>query len=700
MTRRPSPLRGRRPSFDPKQLLPSKTGPAEEDGSLRQRATLRVGIVGAALAFGLLLVAGRAAALMLLPDPRLEQKAQVQFEKSVQIEGRRGDILDRNGVVLATTVDLKSLHADPARIDPADVAPLAAALAPLLGLDAARLEKRLSRRSRRDVLLARDLTPAAARRAREAVSLATAERKSLRGALFTRDQSRRFYPGRHEAASLIGLVGHTGAGMAGIERTLDRTLRGEVHKYLLWRDRKGRRVTPEVVDADGGQTVVLTLDRRIQHIAEQALDRTMAETEAQKAYAVVLDVHTGEILAIANRPTQNPNDTSEYDSARFKNHAALDAIEPGSVFKPFIAAAALEEDMVRPETLVDCEQGRWRVGRKTITDDHPHGKVTVSDVIKFSSNIGAAKLGLKLGPERTLGYLQDFGFSRYTGLDLPGETRGAMRKPGSIKTIELATTSYGYGVTSNAIQLAAAFATLGNGGVRMQPRLVKELRNEDGDVVRAFTPEVDRRVVSEVVARQVVVMMESVIQQGGTATRARVPGYRVGGKTGTAWKHVDGGYSATDRIGSFVGLIPTDAPRLAIAVVVDTPKFAKYGGLVAAPAFAEIGGAAMRVLGIPADPTLMDGGVTDGATTALADRIARRLDAADAAPMTEPELQWSASGALRTPDLTGLSLRDALVTLQGSGLDVQTTGSGRVARQAPAAGAPIAPGQRVEVVLQ
>lgn len=686
------------PPFDLDQLRPRRDRPAEPDAEVRTRAVGRIRWVGGGLALCFVALSAQASTLMLLPDSRLEAKARVQFEESVQIEGRRGDILDRNGNLMATTVELKSLHADAMRLEAGDAELLASVLSPLLGLDETRTVHRLSDPSRRDVLLARDLTPDRAQKARKAVRDAR-NGKAMRGVLWTRAQPTRYYPARDEGASLIGLVGHNGSGLAGLERTLDRLLRGEVYKYVLWRDRKGRRVTPERVDAESGKTVVLTIDRRIQHVVDTVLEETMTLTGAEKAYAVVMDVETGDVLALGNRPTQNPNDTRLLDLTLFKNHAAMDAIEPGSVFKPFVAAAALEEELVRPETMVDCEGGAWKVGRKTIHDDHPHGLVTVSEVIKYSSNIGAAKLAFELGPERTLGYLKDFGFARRTGLDFPGETRGVMRSAGRIKPIELATTSYGHGVTANAIQLASAVATLGNGGLRMEPRLVAELRDEEGTVLREMPPEDDRRVVSEEVARQVVVMMESVTDEGGTGTRAKVPGYRVAGKTGTAWKHIGSGYSSTARIGSFVGLIPSDRPRLGIAVVVDTPTIgSSYGGIVAAPAFAAIGEASMRILGVAPEPTLLEDGdprKPDEPNPEAPDSLSSLLP-----PEAAPELQWTEDGTLRTPDLSGLSMRDALVTLQGAGLTVSTRGSGRVTSQTPSPGAPLAPGSAVEVTFQ
>lgn len=681
---------------DWRRLLPDRTLPPERDGAVRSRAAIRLATVGLFLGLGYGLLSARAAWLMLVPDERLERKAQVQFEESVRVMGRRGDLLDRDGRILATTVKLQELRADPSRLDAAQIRFLAEGLAPRLGLSVDHLVKRLSRPGRQNVLLAKDLTPDEAAGMKSLASTLAKENHRLRNVLWTEDMPRRFYPGGEEAAPLLGIVGRNGIGMAGLERSQDRALRGRVFKYVTWRDRKGRRVTPESTNAEGGQSLVLSVDRRIQHAVELALDEAMERTQAEAAFAVVVDVRTGDLLAMGNRPTSNPNDTSEIDLKDLKNRAAMDAIEPGSVFKPFVAAAALEEGLVTPETIIGCEGGAWRVGRATIHDDHPKGDLTVSDVIKYSSNIGAAKLAFKLEAQRTTDYLREFGFGRYSGLGFPGETRGIMRSPNNIKPIELATTAFGQGVTSNTMQLAYALATLGNDGVRMQPRLVIEERDEHGELLRRTEPAPDRRVVSTKVARQVVAMMQTVTEEGGTGTRARIPGYRVAGKTGTAQKVIDGAYSPTARVGSFVGLVPADDPRLAIAFVVDTPtEGISYGGIVAGPGFAAIGAAGMRVLGIAPDPTYLQ----DDASPGTAER-ARDPDAVLArAPTASPELQWTDAGNLRVPDLSGLTLRDALVTLQGAGLSIQTHGSGRVVAQSPASGAALTPGGTVEVTL-
>ena len=689
-----------------RQLLPSRKTGAEADGAIRTRSAVRVAWVGGIVAVGYLLLVARASSLMLLPDPQLEAKARIQFEEAVEVHGRRGDIVDRNHTLLATTVDLFELHVDPwflqqppkkGRPNVADpVHLLAEVLSNELDLDATHLAERFRRKGRRDVRVATELTPGQLHRIETAVKAAASERDSrLRSVLFSDATPSRFYPGMSDAAPLLGLVGHNGVGRAGLERTLDAKLRGETYKYVLWRDRKGRRITPERIHAEEGQSVVLTLDRRIQDIAERAMAAAVERTGAQSAYTVVMEVTTGEILAMVSLPSQNPNDGASISMDMFKNHAAMDAIEPGSVFKPFVAAAALEEKLYTPSSPVDCEGGAWRVGRKTIHDDHPHGVVTLTEVIKYSSNIGSAKLAFKLGAKRSLGYLEDFGFSRSTGLGLPGETRGAMRSPSSIKPIELATTAYGHGVTANAVQLASAVATLGNEGVRMQPRLVRAVENRHGEVIEAYPPREDRRVVSVETARQTVRMMETVTEKGGTGTRARIDGYRVAGKTGTAWKHMNGAYSSTARIGSFVGLVPAEAPRLAIAVVVDTPTIgSSYGGIVAGPAFAEIGAGALRVLGVEPDPELLD-----------EDDLPRRTpDTDDEDDLLQatlaPELTWTEDGRLRVPDLTGLSLRDALHTVQGAGLALSIEGSGRVHRQIPGAGTALDAGAPLVLRLQ
>ena len=647
---------------------------------------------------GAFAVTGRAAWLMLLPDSRLEHKAQAQLAEPREERGRRGDLLDAQGNVLATSVRLGELHADPLRLGEERVRRIAPQLARILGKDAAEIEGRLLRDlSRQDVLLARELQPDQEAQIRALRRELRKEDKELDAALFMRYAQRRFYAGQGDGAALLGLVDAQGRGSEGLEALLDGDLRGRLYRTLTLRDRKGRSINAEVVEPPPGRSARLTLDRRIQHAADEALAETIRTVGAQAAHAVVVDVRTGALLAVANQPTANPNAITAGELALLRNHAMQDSIEPGSVFKPFVAAAALADGLYEADSMIDCELGAWRVGTNTIHDDHPKGAITVSEVIKYSSNIGAAKLALELGAEKTLRYLKDFGFGRSTGLGLPGESRGLLRPAHSIKPIELATTSYGHGATANAAQLAYAMAALGNNGVRMKPRIV-DAWIENGTVVQEHPPEIDREVVDAETARAVVQMMETVTDEGGTGTRARISGYRVAGKTGTAWKHIPGGgYSDTDRIGSFVGLVPADNPRLAIAVVVDTPTIgSKYGGIVAAPAFARIAAASMQFMGVPPDPALVTEKKPSSGSAPKTDPAVAAL----ALPEAEPALLWMGTGAFVMPALEGRSLRDAFATLQGAGLEVVTRGSGRVAETSPPAGAPLPPGARVELVLK
>ena len=676
-------------------VTPTRLPDREADEVVRVRSAGRIVWVGVGIALSYVVLVGQASSLMLVKDDRIAARAKIQFEEAVEVRGARGDILDRNGRILATSVELAALHADPDGLTAEARTLLANTLAPHIERTSVEVAQRLAIPGRRDVLLARGLTPAQTSRIRADVREAATQHPVLRYRIWTEDEPNRYYTGQHAAAPLLGVVGRNGRGLAGLERTLDRTLRGETYKYVLWRDRKGRRVTPETPKAAPGKTVILTIDQAIQEATERALDRAMEETGAEAAFAAVVDAKSGDLLALANRPTQNANNTRNLDLKLFKNRAAMDAFEPGSVFKPFVAAAALEEGEVRPETIINCEGGSWVVGRKRIGDDHPKDEIPVSEVIKYSSNIGAAKLAFRLGPERTLSYLSDFGFGRKSGLDLPGETRGLMRSPDSIKPIELATTSYGHGVSSNLIQLAYAMQTLANEGVRMMPRLVAEVRDAEGELIQRTVPTKDRRVVSARTARETVDMMALVTEEGGTGTQARIPGYVVAGKTGTAWKHVDGGYSDTDRIGSFVGLVPAEDPVIAIAVSVDTPTIGlSYGGIVAGPAFSQIGAESLRLLGVEPDPALL-AEEADTPPQAPEDLL---TDVSEAE--VRPALTWTESGSLAAPDLSGLSLRDTLLTLEGAGLAVRFEGTGRVADQNPAPGAPLGPGDQVAVVLR
>jgi cell division protein FtsI (penicillin-binding protein 3) len=660
---------------------------------VRSRAKWRIRLIGVVM-LGLMGVTGlRGIQLAVSPNDRTIRAAAVERWDQVSIQARRGEILDRNGHRLATSVATPNIVVDPILVDPAHLDALAAELHTVLDLPVDELKDKLTRTSRY-VRLAMRVHPSVAARI-EALD---------EPALWVERSSHRYYPEETLASQLVGFVDNDNGGREGLEAELDPYLRGGELLLQRRRDRRGMSVDTPVtagLDLNVGMDVHLTLDRQIQRMAERALDEVMLHAAPKSAYAVVIDVRTGDVLAIANAPTFNPNAMTEDPTPR-KDHVVQDAIEPGSVFKPYTAAAAIEEGLVEPDTKIDCESGHWAIGRATVHDEHPHGVVTISDVIKYSSNIGAAKLAFKLGAKTFLDYVAAFGFGDRTGIQLPGERTGAVRQADKIKPIELATTAFGQGVTATPLQLAMATAAIANHGVRMKPRLVSLVEDAHGVPEFIQKPTVAQRVVSAKTADEVAQMMITVTEAGGTATRAIVPGYLVAGKTGTAQKAEAGHYGA-GRIGSFVGFIPADNPVLAIAVSVDEPSIgSKFGGIVAAPAFAEIAGQAMRYLGIAPDPALMD--LRNPAIPR--ERAAEPEDqvVAGVTPPVEIDEQTLAlawNGASWTlPDFAGHPVREVLANLEGSGLGIRVEGSGRAVSQQPPPGATLAPGDTLVVAFR
>ncbi len=653
-------------------------------GRARHRSTVVMAVVG----LGYTVLALRAVPLMLMPDDRLQAQAATQFQEAKEVRAPRGDILARDGTVLATTVRMPGLHADPSHIPQGRIDEISLELSRLIPVEADVIAEQLSRSHRQDVLLSEQISPDAIAPI-EALDRALNEDMEEKKNLFwSPEEPVRYYPGRELGAQVLGIVARNGTGVEGIESRLDSDLKGSTFRFLQERDRRGRSISTELETrsrAHAGDSVTTTLDPYVQRAAEDALDELVERSEPLSATAVVMDVRTGEILAIANRPTTNPNDRAGRDSAKMRNHAVADAHEPGSVLKPFVVALAVEDGLVSPESLIDCEGGRFSIGRTTIRDDHAHGVVTVSEVVKYSSNIGTAKLAFELGAERVIGGLKDFGFTRYTGVPLPAEVPGFLRDPATIKPIELATTAFGQGMTATALQLASGLQTLGNGGVRMQPLLVTRIEDRHGQLEFSARPEELGRPISQLTAEQTVQMMATVFEDGGTGQRIRIPGYTAAGKTGTAQKVVDGRYSPTARVASFIAVAPATDPRIAIVVMADTPtKGSRYGGTVSGPAFQLIAERTLRYLGVA--PDRLD---EDPLPAVQAEETLSLPPVA--------ELSWTESGELRIPDFSGMSMRDVLVAVDGSGLSLAVRGSGSASSQSPPPGSPLRPGDRLEV---
>ncbi len=702
-----------RPPVPPKEPLLTRiqnwfdvsNEPEVIDTERRPESFHRLKIGGGLLGIGLALLMVRAGYLMLWPNPKLAQVTKQQYENTEIIRGRRGDILDRNGHLMATSVSLYDVILSPIHIPDAHLDLVVNLLQEHLGVDPIKTRTTILEKKSIDsqyLVVAREVTPLAYDGLLRGIRAIYREgdkafRSSFRSVksqgISSEKNTYRYYTGKSDAAPLLGgFSNHSHRGVSGIEQQYDKTLRGMEFATIRIRDRQNQSViqlTPEEMapQAQDGKNLALTLDRRIQHITDKAIAKAVDTAKAESGFAVVVDVETGEILASSSQPTGNINDNTIFKNGILQHHGLVDAYEAGSVLKPLVVASAMNEGLFTPDTLIDTNNGRMRVHGATIRDDHPKGIMSVTEVIKYSSNVGAAKVALELGKESTVDYLRKFGFGQETGLNFPAEPRGVLYSAERLKPINLITMSYGYGLTTTLTQLAMAYAALGNEGVLMKPLLVKEVTNSNGEVIESFEPTEQEQVVSPRVARQMLTMMETVVDDG-TAKKAQVPGFRVAGKTGTAKKAAAGGYSETARIGSFIGLIPADNPKLAIAISIDTPtEGLSYGGVVAAPAFSEIAEESMKILGISPDPTLLK-----EIPTAEKEEII--------VATAPPELIWTEKGEIIVPDLTGLTLRDALSTLQVANLNLRFQGSGRITTQVPVAGTRLLPQEDLEIVLR
>jgi len=626
----------------------------------------------------------RAVVLQVYEREHLRELAQDQYVRQIEIPARRGDIFERNGLPLAQSVEVDSIWVDPSLLP--NLASSARSLARALHVDPEELQVRFAK-AKRFAWVKRQAKPE---------EVAAVRALALAGIGFTREP-RRFYPHRELAAQVIGIAGLDGTGLEGLEAAFDEELSGQNLQLLGLRDAKGRKLLTQGTlypPNRQGASVTLTLDRQIEYFSEKALAKAVEEAKALSGMAVVLNPRTGEILALANFPTFNPNTPYESSRELFRNRAALDLFEPGSTFKSFAIAAALDQGSIKAEDMFYCEEGAWDVGRHTIHDTHPHGWLGPGKILQVSSNIGAAKIAQVLGRERLVRYYERFGFGERAQLGLPGEARGSVPFPKA--DVSLATAAFGHGVSATAVQLAAAYGALANGGVLMRPWLVSKVTDPDGAVLLQRRPTEIRRAISAKTAAQVLSMLEGVVEKEGTAPRAKMAEYRVAGKTGTAQKvdPVAGGYS-DKRIASFAGIVPAEDPRAVILVVIDEPKTDVYGGLVAAPAFKEIAAATMAYLGVaPSRPRALG-------APALAVNPADRDDAklrpaAGASDVTE----LSDRGSVRVPDVRGSLGRDAVERLLTAALQPRLSGSGRVVSQTPPAGSIVEKGSRVSIELR
>ena len=649
-------------------------------GAVKRRVVVLLCVLGGWSA----IVEARLIHLQILEHDDMLARASDQQNTTIPLTPPRGDIVDRNGQMLAYSVDGRALVADPKSIEkaPEVAAQLCRALGGCSPERRSALLKGLTRRASstgesapfvRFSFLDRQLTP-------EQVPLI--EALKIKG-IWTQPQPRRYYPKLDLAAHVLGFVDIDSKGLGGIERAYDAVIRGRQGHMLVQVDARRKRMDSRVQDApEPGASVELTLDMYLQHIVERELAAGVEANRAAGGTAVVMNPFSGEILALASYPTFNPNAFQQFDENQRRNRAIQDVYEPGSTFKIVTASAALEEHVMQPTDELDTNPGRIAFGSRVVTEakGHNYGVLSFEDVIIKSSNIGAIKIGMQVGPERMSRYIRRFGFGQALLPDLRGESPGIVWNPVTQSESALASMAMGYQVSVTPLQMATAVSAIANGGTLYEPHLVRAIvRDGTREVV---APRALRQAITADTAAELTNIMEGVVERG-TAPLAKMDSYQVAGKTGTASKLVDGHYSHTEYNVSFVGFVPSRMPVFTILVLVDTPRNGSpYGGTVAAPIFHRIAEGALRQMAVT--PTINPPPVI------LASESSSLAHPASA-PSAHPVVTML-GGQPVMPDVRGLGARDAVRVLGGVGLTVRVSGSGVVSAQTPLPGEPVEAG--------
>jgi cell division protein FtsI (penicillin-binding protein 3) len=650
------------------------------------RRTIRARLLVGAAALGLWTagIEARLVYLQVFDHADLMTRADRQQTRTLFPPAKRGEIVDRKGHLLAYSVDADSIAAVPTEIDdPGDVAAqVCRALEDCTADRQAAIVGKLSRKSS-FAYIARQVSPDEAKRVRAL---------GLPGVTLFKE-SRRYYPNSELGAHVIGYVGLDNVGLGGIESAYDSQIRGKDGKVLIQTDNKRRALFSRVErPATAGAGIELTIDEYLQHVAERELRAGVEENHAQGGTAIVMDPNTGEILALANWPTFNPNIFARAEDDARRNRAIQTLYEPGSTFKIVTASAALEQKIITPETMIDTSPGSIAFpGRKPIFDTHHYGVIDFTDVIVKSSNVGAIKVGLRVGPQVLTQYVNRFGFGQTLGPDFKGETAGIVWSAERLDQSALASVSMGYQVGVTPLQMATAVSSIANGGHLIQPRVVRAFIR-DGRRIEVPHKEMRRTIEAETAAT-LTTIMEQVVARG-TARAAQIDGYTIAGKTGTAAKLVNGHYQKSDYNASFVGFIPSRNPALTILVVIDSPHGNGYtGGAVSAPVFKRIAESALTYLGVgpnlnAAPPVLVTRHAGDSEAAAQPARAASVLAAT---------LEPARNGLM--PDLRGMSAREALRSLSRIGMSARLSGDGFVVEQSPAPGDALVRGDACTLTL-
>jgi cell division protein FtsI (penicillin-binding protein 3) len=662
--------------------------------------------VAAFIGFWMLIVCVRLVQLQFSQHEGLANRARQQQQNSIETSPQRGELLDRYERQLARSVQTVSLFLDPDGIDISTLDRNAKQLAQSLGLKYADLAKEFREAhsdKKRFVWIARRLDADYARKVTD---------QNLPG-VHSQLEPKRYYPNGSLAAHVLGYVGLDGKGLGGVEQFYNAKISGEPGKLLVERDANGKPYESYEIASKAGQTVVLTIDQSIQYQAEQALLAAVQRTRAKSGSVIVLDPRSGEILALANAPTFDPNKVADAKPETRSNWALQNIYEPGSTFKIVAFSAALEKKLAKVDDRIDCQMGAITVAGRVVRDHAAFGTLTIAEALAKSSNVAAIKLGIRVGDPTMYDYIKRFGFGSRTGIELPGETAGLLRKVERWQPSSIGSIAIGQEIGVTPVQMVAAFGALANDGVRVAPHLIREVRNAEGVVVYRAQPE-QRRVINAETAIAIRGMLEGVTLRG-TAKQAQLDGYSAAGKTGTAQK-IDPktrAYSATKHVASFVGFAPVSNPQVAIIVVIDEPAGAYHGGDVAAPIFREVAEQILPTLGV----------MPDIETKSVPELIAKVNENPERAAKLREEQEQSeqqrkatlptvdnnggragevvyavaTKKAMLMPDLRGRSVRDVARTCAQLGLQVEARGEGKVLKQSPSAGTEVSTGQLVYV---
>ncbi len=646
---------------------------AQVNQSLRKRLI----ILGGLFCIIFIAIIARSFHLQILSAKSLQVKAQRQHTAALVVFPERGNIYDRNGEKLAYSIMAKSVFADPSKVrNPTEVA---AKLAPILNLEKGYIQKRL-RQDTSFTWLARKI---------DQPTVQAIESLKLDG-IFLIDEPKRYYPNGELAGQVLGSVGLDNNGLSGLEHKYESQLNGSLEGLAWIRDAKGKKLYPRrerlTAPSDEPLNITLTIDRRIQNIVETQLKEAVANKNAKGGIALAMDPRTGEIMAMASEPAFNPNQPDKAAKEKSQIKVIAESFDPGSTFKPFLAAAAMEDGAAKETDRFFCEKGQYVVADRVIREAQrkSYGSLTLLEVMKYSSNIGSVKLAEKLGKDKFYDYMVNFGFGRKTGIDLPGEAAGILRPSRSWTRVDSATIAFGQGISVTAIQLLTAMSALANNGELMKPYIVKEVFDDERKNVRQFVPTPLRQVVSPAVAKRITnILTEVVGASDGTGKNARIMNISVAGKTGTAQKFDQRlrKYSSERVKTSFIGYFPAENPKVALLVILDEPRKDMWGGLASAPVFSSIGSQIVTSL----KNDIIEAPAASDKMEELRPAIKLKLVTSQEIPL-ESELLKNTVDDNRMPNFRGMTIRDVLKTARQRGIAVTTVGSGWAVHQEPAAG--------------